>query len=158
MKIEKRYLLAIWITLGLMSLNLIRHLLFLCHAVSYRALWGSMVTSRASSVPGEWIYVLLALTALLVTLRAARHPFLKRRRGRLLPTPFSPLLKAGLFFAALLLFLSAIGCARSDLAFVRIFWGGLLWLTFAFDLHFLWLRRRLKAKAKRISRKHRLHH
>ncbi|MGN0194211.1 MAG: hypothetical protein ACI39G_03800 [Pseudoramibacter sp.] len=158
MKIEKRYLVTSWTCLGLMALNLVRHLLFLCGALSYRSLWGSMVTNRTSIVPGEWIYVGLALGALLITLTAVRHPLLVKRRGRLFPAPMSLILKAGLFFSALFLFLSAIGCLRSDLLLVRLFWGGLSWLAFGLDLYFFFLRFLLGEKAKRIVRKHRLHH
>ncbi|MCH4071531.1 hypothetical protein [Pseudoramibacter sp.] len=158
MKIEKRYLLTGWTCLGLMALNLIRHLLFLCRAVPYRTLWGSMVTNRTSIVPGEWLYVVLAFAALLITLQGFRHPFLVKRRTRLLPTPLPPIQKAGLFFAALFCFLTAIGCSRSDLPLVKYFWGFLLWAAFVLYLYFFFLRWMLAQKAARISRKHRLHH
>ena len=157
MKIEKRQKLAGLISVLLMLINLIRHFLFLGHALSYRALWGTMVTNLPSTTVGEWIYVVFWVIAIAMTVQMARRPFLKRHRRRLTLSPPSTGLWIGNILAAVLVFLSAVACSRSDVLSVRVGCGLVMWFNFLVEVYFLYISVLRKKKGEKILRKRRQH-
>lgn len=157
MNIKKRQILAGLISVLLMLITLLRHLLFLVHALSYRALWGSMVTNLPSIRVGEWIYVIFLLIAIAVTFRMARRPFLHRRGRRLIPSPPSTGLWIGNIFAVVLIFLTAVACTRSDVLSIRVGCGLLTWLNFIDEVYFLYASVLRQKRAEKITRKRKQH-
>lgn len=157
MKIQKRQTLAGLISVLLMLITLLRHLLFLGHALSYRALWGTMVTNLPSIRAGAWIYVIFLLIAIAVTFRMARRPFLNRRSRRLIPSPPSAGLWIGNIFAVVLIFLTAVACTRSDVLSVRVGCGILTWFNFIDGVYFLYTSVLRQKRAEKIARKRKQH-